>query len=147
MLSDEYREAVANKSETDIQGEIMIAASRMGARLLRNQVSLAFASNRHKVLRAGENYRATGGEALLFDHRKVSTGLGKGSPDLIGWTPITITPDMVGKTLAVFTGVEAKRPGQKPRPEQQKWIDLIIGQGGISGVATSPEDLEHILIK
>lgn len=34
-----------------------------------------------------------------------------GGSDLIGWTPKTITLEMVGKTVAVFTAIEVKTPG------------------------------------
>lgn len=32
-----------------------------------------------------------------------------GTPDMVGFVPVVITPDMVWKTLAVFVGVETKK--------------------------------------
>lgn len=36
----------------------------------------------------------------------------EGWPDLVGWTEVVITPDMVGESIAVFTGVEVKVTGK-----------------------------------
>lgn len=137
----------AKRTESDIVKLIMLQATRMGARLLRNQVGMAYMANRARTLQRGETYTARGGETILFDCRKAVTGLGKGSPDLVGWSPMVVTPEHVGRSLAVFAGVEVKRPGQKPRPDQQQWLDMLASQGALAGCATSPEDLNHILFR
>ena len=62
--------------------------------------------------------------------RWVTYGLHVGSADLIGWTPTVITPDMVGKTVAVFTSVEVKTPAGKVRPEQERWRETVSKAGG-----------------
>lgn len=41
-----------------------------------------------------------------------------------------------------FIGVEVKRPGQKPKPIQQSFLDTINSLGGVGIVATSVEDVE-----
>lgn len=68
------------------------------------------------------------------------------SHDLIGITPITITPEHIGAVLGVFTSFEVKRPGWvfkgTPREQAQlKWAELITSLGGISKFATGPEDI------
>ena len=65
---------------------------------------------------------------------------GKGGSDLICITPITITPDMVGQTVGIFTAIEVKNRTRKPTPEQVKFIDFINKNGGLAGVARSPAD-------
>jgi hypothetical protein len=65
----------------------------------------------------------------------VRFGLCKGASDLIGWH----------KPTGKFTAIEVKRPGQKPRADQQNFIDQIRKSGGIAGVARSPDDLAEIL--
>src|ERR1700722_4368372 len=46
----------------------------------------------------------------LKNPRIVSAGCGPtGMPDYLGWTEVTITPDMVGQKIAVFTAAEIKR--------------------------------------
>jgi len=71
--------------------------------------------------------------------RKLRFGLHPGSSDLIGWKSLIITPDMVGRRIAVFLSIEVKRPGQKPKPHQKAWLDAVNHHGGIAIVATDPE--------
>ena len=77
--------------------------------------------------------------------RPVSFGLCKGSADLIGYRSITITPDMVGQQVAVFTSIEVKTPTGRIRPEQQAWMETVQAAGGIAGVARSVEDAKALL--
>lgn len=53
-----------------------------------------------------------------------------GWPDLSGWTEIEITPDMIGKKIAVFTGEELKATGKLSK-EQKQFRDIIQRMGGI----------------
>lgn len=73
---------------------------------------------------------------VLKDKRGIPIrfGLCPGSSDLIG-----VCPD--GKMLAI----EVKKPGQKPREDQQKFIDLINSMGGKAGVATSAKEAVDIM--
>jgi hypothetical protein len=77
--------------------------------------------------------------------RPVSFGLCKGSADLIGWRTVTITPDMVGQRIAVFTSIEVKTATGRVKPEQQQWLDAVQAAGGIAGVARSVEDAQALL--
>ena len=77
--------------------------------------------------------------------RLVTFGLARGSADLIGWRTITVTPDMVGTQLAVFTSIEVKTPTGRIRPEQQAWLAIVQGAGGIAGVARSVTDAQHLV--
>jgi hypothetical protein len=74
----------------------------------------------------------------------VSFGLAKGSADLIGWTIRTVTQEMVGTQVAVFTSIEVKTPTGRVNPEQQQWLDAVQTAGGIAGVARSVEDALRI---
>jgi hypothetical protein len=110
-------------SEQQIQQHIRIACSTGDTRLFRNNTG-----------------------TLRDQHgRPVSFGLCKGSADLIGYRTITITPDMVGQQVAVFTSIEVKTPTGRIRPEQQAWLDTIQAAGGIAGVARSVEDALRIM--
>lgn len=73
--------------------------------------------------------------------RVIRYGVGNpGGSDLIGWTPITITSDMVGRTVAVFTAVEVKTPKGKPTEAQVNFLQQVTKSGGIAGIARSPDD-------
>jgi hypothetical protein len=110
-------------SEQSIQQHIRIACSTGDTRLFRNNTG-----------------------TLRDQHgRPVSFGLCKGSADLIGYRTITITPDMVGQQVAVFTSIEVKTPTGRIRPEQRAWMETIQAAGGIAGVARSVEDAQVLL--
>jgi hypothetical protein len=105
-------------SEQQIQQEIRIACGTGDTRLFRNNTG-----------------------TLRDQHgRPVTFGLCKGSADLIGWKRVTITPEMVGTTVAVFVSIEVKTATGRLRPEQQQWLDAVQAAGGIAGVARSVED-------
>ena len=105
-------------SEQTIQQQIRLQCSRGPVRLHRNNTG-----------------------TLRDQHgRPVQFGLAKGSADLIGWTTRTITPDMVGQQVAVFTSIEVKRATGRLRPDQRQWMEAVQAAGGIAGVARSVED-------
>lgn len=54
--------------------------------------------------------------------------------DLIGFSEIVITPAMVGRTVAVFTNVEAKTKNDVLKTGQIRWHNFIISHGGISQI-------------
>jgi hypothetical protein len=76
---------------------------------------------------------------------RCSLASARGSADLIGYRSITITPEMVGQQVAVFTSIEVKTPTGRLRPEQQAWLDTVQAAGGIAGVARSVEDALRIM--
>jgi hypothetical protein len=115
---------VAN-AETDLQQRIRLALGiRSDLRLFRNQV--------------GQLPDPRTGRPVQF-------GLAKGSADLIGWRSITITPEMVGQQLAVFTSIEVKTPTGRIRPEQHAWQRNVSAAGGIAGIARSIQDANDLL--
>jgi len=77
--------------------------------------------------------------------RPVQFGLARGSSDLIGWRTVTVTPDMVGTRLAVFTSIEVKTSTGRLTPQQHAWLGTVRNAGGIAGVARSVRDAEEIL--
>ena len=77
--------------------------------------------------------------------RPVQFGLARGSADLIGWRTVTVTPEMVGQRIAVFTSIEVKTPTGRLTPAQAAWLGAVHGAGGIAGVARSVRDAEEIV--
>lgn len=70
-------------------------------------------------------------------------GLGVGTSDYIGFKSITVTPDMVGKPIAVFMAVEGKRyKNDKPDDNQAKFIKRIHEAGGIALVVNAEQEME-----
>ena len=75
----------------------------------------------------------------------VDYGLVQGSSDLIGWTTVTVTPDMVGRKLALFTAIEVKTKTGRVSESQTNFINRVREAGGLAGVARSVEDARKIL--
>jgi hypothetical protein len=90
-------------------------------------------------------YRNNTGTLRDQNGRPVQFGLAVGSADLIGWTTRTITPDMVGQQVAVFTSIEVKSATGRLRPEQRQWLEAVQAAGGIAGVARSVEDAQSLI--
>lgn len=104
-------------------------------------------------LEAARNGMVIWRNARGFDNqRKVTYGLGPdGASDEIGFHSVEITPDMVGKKVAIFTAIEIKKPNAKTNKErlkkQKEFVATIRNRGGISGFATCPEDIPKIIKK
>lgn len=79
--------------------------------------------------------------------RFVQFGLHPGSADLIGWKSVTVTPDMVGKRVAVFVSIECKTETGKVKPEQEHWKLVIQEAGGIACIARNEETALECLKK
>ncbi len=73
--------------------------------------------------------------------RVIRYGVGNpGGSDLIGWTPVLITHEMVGTMLGVFTALEVKAPKGRPTEAQLNFIRQVQLGGGLAGIARSPEE-------
>lgn len=69
-----------------------------------------------------------------------------GTSDLIGWTTITVTPDMIGKRLAIFTAIETKESGGgNKRTAQKQFIANVLAAGGYAGFAQSVDAARAII--
>lgn len=115
----------------------MLALSKItGSKMFQNNTGVGW---------QGASKKVTGGDLLLIDARPLRAGLCKGSSDLIGWTPVVITPDMVGKKVAVFTAVEVKKPNGRATQSQINFINNVKSDGGISGIARSHEEAVNLV--
>lgn len=113
----------SDTSESALLYRLLLRSSELGARLFRNQV----------------------GQYRLADGRVIRSGLCVGSADLIGYLPVTIRPDHVGQTLAVFVALEAKTATGRLRPEQQRFLRAVQQHGAIANVVRSVADAEILL--
>ena len=130
--------------ETRLYTPICIAASKEGHRLFRNNVG------------TGLQYvdRAPKGWEPPKWLKPFTYGLPAGSADLVGWTSVTITQEMVGQTVAVFASVEVKPEGWHSTPyyansnrgmAQAAWARAVTGSGGRAGLARSVDEALAVL--
>lgn len=121
-------------SEMATQQRIRLMAAQRGTPLLRNN-SGACTDQTGRTIRYG----------LGNDSARINDAFK--SSDLIGIWPVTVTPDMVGRTLGLFFAVEVKRPGWKltegdKRGQAQaafgRWVQ---SHGGVFTFATSEKDV------
>ena len=121
--------------ESDIQSQILIELSKNGTVAFRINVGSFWAgeimSNKDNLL-------------LMKNPRKVQ-GAPEGTADIIGITPVVITQSMVGQRVGVFTAIEVKKPGEKPKSHQKNYLNRMRELGAIAGVARSPGDAIEIL--
>lgn len=71
---------------------------------------------------------------------------GRGGGDLIGWHQVTIGPEHVGMTLALYAEIEVKSLRGRLTKDQVKRQKMVERAGGICGVARSPEEAAEILL-
>jgi hypothetical protein len=108
-------------SERDFIDEFLLRSSAAGMRFSRNNSGVAF----HR------------------DGSVVSYGcFAPGGSDLLGWVPHLITPDNVGKRVAVFSAVELKTGRQLPSAAQKQFLRAVERAGGFG---TWGRDVETIM--
>jgi len=124
-------------SETTINKQIMLAVGGMpDTRLFRNNTGMAW---------QGKILDHSNGILVLKDPRPIHFGLGRvGSSDLIGWHTVTITPEMIGRPVAVFLAIEGKDKTTLTQ-EQKNFIVQVQYAGGISGVAHGADEAREII--
>ena len=106
--------------EARIEKEIMLAVSRAGHLIWRNNVQAAWVGR----VRLKEH------DTVMLDRaHQILAGLCKGSADLIGLT-----------STGRFLALEVKAPRGRPSPEQLNFIACVRGSGGIAGIVRSPEE-------
>ena len=110
-------------SEQELQQRIRLELGRGPVRLWRNNVG------------------------ALRDQRGqlVSYGLCRGSSDLIGLRRLTIGPEHLGQSLAVFVAIEVKSERGRLTAEQQQFLEVVREFGGLAGVARSLPEASALL--
>jgi hypothetical protein len=122
--------------ETPILKRCLLALSRAGSRVFRCNTGQGWTGTvTSRDLKS----------LTLFNPRPFHAGLIEGGADIIGWTTITVTPDMVGARVAVFTAVEVKTLGGRVSPAQRTFLDAVTAAGGIAGVARTDDQAVEIV--
>lgn len=130
-------------AEGDLMRRLQARASQLGARLFRQQVGMAWVGRVEKGF-PGRRVTLGAGDLVIRNARPFHSGIA-GMSDLGGWVPVTITADLIGQTIAVYTQVEVKTDKGKPSPEQEAWIKAVTKAGGRAGIARNDDDLTAIL--
>ena len=125
--------------ESKIQTDIRDKLSNGRVRLFRNTVGQGLMiAHKHSfttqaiIGKVIDLVRSLGGHA-----QRIKFGLAVGSGDLIGYRRVTITPEMVGRDVAVFLSCEVKTEKGPVREEQYRWAAHINSVGGIAVIARS----------
>lgn len=105
--------------ETNIMNRIMLAMSKKGWLVWRNNVGL---------------FKTPDGK------RSINIGV-KGSPDIMAIKPTVITSDMVGQTVGIFVGVEVKTATGRQSEAQKKWQAVAQSKGIEYVLARSENDI------
>jgi len=126
------------KSEGEITKRIRLALSSCGIKttLFRNNTAKGW---------VGTVVDKSAGKITLADYRPLTSGLHVGSSDLIGWTSVEITPDMVGKTVAVFTAIECKSASGRVSKYQLNFIQQAQKAGGRAGIARNETEAVNLV--
>ena len=119
------------QSEHELQNKIRIAVGKeRTATLFRANVGKAW---------TGKKTICCGDMITLHEARPFSSGLP------IGFRTVEITPEMVGKKLAVFSFVEVKTKQGRTSKAQEKMHTFLRNAGALGGVARSAEEALRLL--
>ena len=117
-------------SEAHILKEILLACSRGSSRLFRIASSAAWVGK----------YVGKRGNITMIENARIVHPAPEGFSDCVGWKRITITPDMIGKTIAQFVVIEAKSPRGRASQKQIAFLSAVKSSGGIAIVARSADE-------
>lgn len=131
--------------ERELIDGILMRASELGARLFRVNTGQAWTGEVVRNRSSGKQAVFLGpNDIVIRNARPFRAGLVKGGSDIVGITPVVVTPDMVGKTIGVFTGYEAKTGRLQASEDQNKFLEMVRRLGGIAKVVRSVDDIERV---
>jgi hypothetical protein len=122
-------------AESPILRKAQISLGKFGAVLFRQNTGLGW---------VGKLISKTAGRVTLDNARPLHAGLCKGSSDGIGWTPVVITPEMVGLKLAVFTAIEIKAGDTATTKEQKDFLAAVSFAGGMAMILREGDDASQL---
>lgn len=126
------------QGHTDMEDSVLDAGStRLSETEIMRRIVARVARTMHNV----RLWRNQVGRGYAMDGTPISFGLPPGSPDLIGYRSIVITPDMVGQRIAQFVGVEVKTHVGRVSPVQRKFLAMLNEAGAFASVFRSDDDV------
>lgn len=130
---------------TRLTNEVRAAVSKLGARLFPMTVGRFYGPyHRGRSIARVETVTLNPGDILIRGGHVVNVGT-TGMADLVGWTPVVVTPEMVGQTVAIYSAVEIKAGADRLREGQPEFLAAVKKMGGRAGVARTPEDAVRIV--
>jgi hypothetical protein len=118
----------AKESESAIQARILLECGRGGTVLFRQNTARGWVGESTKYQRATQ-VMVYPGDVVVRNARPLHAGLCIGSPDIVGWEPLVITAEMVGR----------------PTPEQRNFLDRLSSAGGVAALVRSPDEARAAL--
>ena len=131
-------------SETKIMKQIQMALTNLGCRIFRNNTGSAW-QGRVTHIKKPTAIKLSKGDVVIRQARPVKFGLCVGSSDLIGWTHLTITEDLIGCQAAIFTAIEVKDKHGRLTDQQENFLKVVRDSGGFAGVARSPDEAAEVI--
>lgn len=135
LINTDPTAPIKGNNEAAVQAKVRLEASRVGARLWRNNVG-ATMDERGNFIRYG----------LANDSKQMNEVIK--SSDLIGIRPVLITPQHVGHIIGQFMAREIKEPtwnysATKREQAQLKFLELIKSKGGDACFATREGTIDN----
>lgn len=122
-------------SETNLVRLILLAASKAGHRLFRQNTGQGW---------IGESHKLPDGSVLIKNARPFHAGF-DGLSDTGGWVSIIVTPEMVGQRIAVAAYLEVKTEKGRPTLHQRQFIQAVLQAGGRAGIVRSVDEALAVL--
>jgi len=123
-------------------------ASAMGWRLSINSIAEGYMIPKRQIINEYDTSGRNGAHHIIevIDPRWQSFGLfSPGGFDCLGWQTVTITPDMIGERVAVFTAIDAKTDAyNKLSDKQQNFARLVLDAGGRPYIARKRTDSDVV---
>lgn len=136
---------MSNQSETNIGKLIQLALGKIpGVRLFRNNSGKCWIGA-SKMFNKRQTVNVEAGDVLIQKARFFNAGLCVGSSDYIGFKSVTVTPEMVGKPIAVFLAAEIKTKSGRASQEQINFVNTVNNLGGIAFFATDENEAVQFL--
>lgn len=132
-------------NEGNLMKSVMLALGKIpGVRIFRNNTGKAWIG-KSAVITSRRQIWVNPGDVIIENGRFFHAGLCVGSSDLIGFKSVQVTPEMVGKRVAIFLAPEIKTAKGRPSPEQLNFIKMVTDFGGIAYVATTEAEAVEFL--
>lgn len=139
------------QKESNILKLLSVKLSQLRVSIFRNNVGTGWVGETFKIAKPtililnGKPVQITTGDLIIKNPRPLRAGLHEGSSDLIGWKTVEITPEMIGKKVAIFVSIEGKTDFGRISNTQAIWLQNVKNAGGIGYVCRNMEAVEKCL--